>query len=312
MEPAGCRGRVTLHHMTPGYQALRTSAAWLDISDRARLRLTGTDRIRLLHALATNAIEGLEPGQHTETFFLTPQGRIVARCRVYVDADSVLLESESNSRRSLLDYLEHYIIMDDVTVEDETNSTIAVAVEGPAAVSAGAGSLNEIGRSYASSLSGLPGFWIEADKTGEDQLHAQLRSAGIIMAEPADWEIVRVENRIPIHGKDYGETNIPHETQLLDVVSFRKGCYVGQEIVERVNSQGQVNRLLTPVEIDAGELPKNRELRLGDRTVGQLTSAVISPRTGKIVGFAVVRREALTPEAKLSVDGKTARTPPWP
>jgi folate-binding protein YgfZ len=291
--------------MTPGYQALRTSAAWFDISDRTRLRLGGTDRIRLLHALATNAIEGLGPGQHTETFLLTPQGRIVARCRVYVEADSLLLESDAASRQPLLDYLDQYIIMDDVTVEDETDSTIAVAVEGAAAPHAN-------GKAYPSALTGLPGYWIEVPKAAGGKLRARLSAAGIAMAEPTDWETVRVENRVPAHGKDYGEMNIPHETQLLDVVSFNKGCYIGQEIVERVNSQGQVNRLLTPVEIEVGEVPETAELRLGDRVVGQLSSAVISPRTGQVVGFAVVRREALTPGAELSVGGKIAHTPPWP
>jgi aminomethyltransferase len=292
--------------MTPGYQALRASAAWFDISDRTRLRLAGEDRIRLLHALATNVIEGLAPGQHTETFLLTPQGRIVARCRVYVDADSLLLESEAASRQPLLDYLDHYIIMDDVTVTDETDSTIAVAVEGPTA------DKDPIGKAYPSSLSGLPGYWIEAPKADADELHARLSAAGIAKAEPVDWETVRVENRVPVHGKDYGETNIPHETQLLDIVSFSKGCYVGQEIVERVNSQGQVNRLLTPVEVEAGEIPDTAELRMADRIVGKLSSAVVSPQTGQVVGFAIVRREALVPGAELSVGGKIAHTPPWP
>lgn len=294
--------------MTPGYQALRTSAAWFDISARTRLRLTGTDRIRLLHALATNAIEGLQPGEHAQTYFLTPQGRIVARCRVYVDRDSVLLESEAASRQRLLDYLDQYIIMDDVTVADETDSTVALAVEGPAAPRVEV----TAGETYPSALTGLPGYWIEAPKAAADELRARLSAAGIVRAEAADWEVVRVENRVPVHGKDYGEANIPHETQLLDVVSFSKGCYVGQEIVERVNSQGQVNRLLTPVEIEVGEVPATAELRLRDRSVGRLTSAVVSPRTGQVVGFAIVRREALATGAELSVEAKIAHTPPFP
>jgi folate-binding protein YgfZ len=292
--------------MTTGYQALRTSAAWFDISDRTRLRLTGTDRIRLLHALATNAIEGLAEGDHTQTFFLTPQGRIVARCRVYIDGDSVLLDSEAGSRQRLADYLDQYIIMDDVTVADETGSTVAIAVEGSAADEF------RIGKAYPSALTGLPGYWIEAPKAAEGELRGRLSAAGIPRAEAADWEAVRVENRIPVHGKDYGETNIPHETQLLDAVSFSKGCYVGQEIVERVNSQGQVNRLLTPVEIESAEVPASAELRLGERAVGQISSAIVSPRTGQVVGFAIVRREALAPGAELTVDGKIAHTPPWP
>lgn len=292
--------------MTPGYQALRTSAAWFDISDRARLRLTGTDRIRLLHALATNPIEGLEPGQWTETLLLTPQGRIVARCRVYIDPDSLLLESEASSRQRLLDYLDQYIIMDDVTVEDETDSTVAIAIEGLAPPADG------FGKTYPSALTGLGGCWIEAPKAEAEALRARLGNAGLTKAEPTDWETVRVENRVPMHGKDYGEANIPHETQLLDLFSFNKGCYVGQEIVERVQSQGQVNRLLTPVEIETGKVPENIEIRLGERVVGELTSAVVSPQTGKVAGFAVVRREALAAGAQLSVGGKIAHTPPWP
>lgn len=292
--------------MTAGYQALRTSAAWFDISERTRLRLTGEDRIRLLHALATNVIEDLAPGQQTETFFLTPQGRIVARCRVYVEADSLLLESEPASRQPLLDFLDRYIIMDDVTVADETDSTVAIAVEGPTANSVELG----IGKAYPSPLTG--GLWIEADKALENDLHAELAAAGIAKAEAADWETMRVERRIPVHGKDYGEANIPHETQLLDIVSFSKGCYVGQEIVERVKSQGQVNRLLTPVEVEANEIPDSAEIQMGDRVVGKLTSAVVSPQTGQVVGFAIVRREALVAGAELTVGGKIAHTPPLP
>ena len=162
--------------MTDGYRAFREGAALLDISDRARIRATGEDRQRLLHALATNVIEGLAPGQGAETFFLSAQGHIQAHCRVYVGDDAVLLETSGRRRQTLLDYLESYIIMDDVSLEDATDATRAFSLEGPKAeeiVQAALGGVpdpaphshlavehSSLGRAavHRSALSGSPGF----------------------------------------------------------------------------------------------------------------------------------------------------------
>lgn len=296
--------------MSPGYRALREHAAWFSISDRARLRLTGDDRIRLLHALATNDIDVLGPGQATETFFLSPQGRILARCRVYVSADSVLLETDESSRQPLLDYLDRYIIMDDVTVSDVTDSTEAVAIEGPQAKRVLTAEMAVMGTVRDSSLTGAGGVWIELELESASGLHGLLKAASVVEASQDDREAVRVENGIPVHGVDYTNSNIPHETQLLDIVSFEKGCYIGQEIVERVKSQGQVNRLLSPIELDTGEIPTDLEVHLGDRTVGQVTSPIVSPQTGKVRGFAILRRVAFAPESELTVGGQTTHVLP--
>jgi aminomethyltransferase len=123
---------------------------------------------------------------------------------------------------------------------------------------------------------------------------------------------VRVENRQAEFDADYFDSNIPHETQQLAIVSFTKGCYTGQEIVERVRSQGRVNRLLVPIEVDADALPENPDVLLGEKVVGQATSLVVSPRSGKVAGFAILRREAADPGAPLLVGGMTARALAWP
>ncbi len=296
--------------MTRGYQALREGAAWFDISERARIRVTGEDRIRLLHALATNVIEGLAPGESTETFFLNAQGRIQARVRVYVFDDFVLLETEGSRRRALLDFLDSYIIMDDVCVEDATASTAAVAVEGPGAKAVIDAAALGAARVLPSSLTGEGGAWIETSPAERQDLIAKLEAAGAVAADAGDVEAVRVENRIPRYGADYTESNIPHETQLLDIVSFTKGCYIGQEIVERVRSLGKVNRLLVPVEVEAGAIPGDLTARLGEKAVGALTSPVVSPSSGKVLGFAVLRREAVE-TGQLTVGGEPARALPW-
>jgi len=312
--------------MSPGYQAIQDSAAWLDASCRGRIRVRGEDRLRLLHALASNVVESLRPCQGTETFFLSPQGRIQAYARVYVAEDNVLLDCDPERRQALVDYLNGYIIMDDVELDDVTESTAAWALAGPGAaeiaVKATGFALsleppNQHGESdglrvFGSSLVGGPGVWIAAAAERSSEVTERIESAGAVAATEDDFRLARVENGAPRLGEDYFATNIPHETGLFRAVSFNKGCYVGQEIVERVETQGQVQRRLAWLEIDAAELPPTNELKQEGRTLGELTSAVYSPRRDKVLGFALLRREAAEPDASLSVGGVPARTLDFP
>src|SRR4051794_16112399 len=101
-----------------GYQALRESAAWIDLSGRGKIRLTGEDRARLLHAMTTNEIQKLAPGQGSYTFFLNAQGRILADANVVILEDTVLLDTEPETRERVFQHLDQFIIADDVTLED--------------------------------------------------------------------------------------------------------------------------------------------------------------------------------------------------
>jgi folate-binding protein YgfZ len=155
----------------------------------------------------------------------------LAHCRVHFASDSLLLESEAGSRQAVLDYLDQYIIMDDVAVSDETDSTAAIALEGPELQSELTAALAELGTVHPSALTGPRGTWFELTPQARPQAEALLASRSIPIATPNDQLAARVENGIPLHGVDYTSSNIPHETQLLKLVSFDKGCYVGQEIV---------------------------------------------------------------------------------
>lgn len=297
------------------YQALHDGAAWLDISARGRLRATGEDRLRLLHAIASNSLDGLAPGQGEYTFFLNPQGQIQSDARVFVSADDVLLDCEPEVRERLKAHLESFIIMDDVTLEDVTNETFLIAVVGPksaAAVSQFCDSLPTDSLSFSesnslrvvrASLIGGEGFWLSGRREQLEAVREQLRAAGVVDGTDEPFEIVRAENGVPRYGVDFSQKNIPHETQQLNAVSFTKGCYTGQEIVERVRSQGQVNRLLIGLQLEAASRPANLEVQFGDRAVGTMTSAVFSPRLQKVVGFAIIRREAAIPGTLVTVDG---------
>ena len=119
--------------MSPGYRALREGAAVLDLSGRAKIRVTGEDRARLLHAMTTNDVQGLQPGQGCYLFFLNAQGRILADANLFCFDDHLLLDLEPETREKVYEHLDRYIIADDVMVENQTDSLATIAVEGPGA-----------------------------------------------------------------------------------------------------------------------------------------------------------------------------------
>ncbi len=116
---------------TAGYTALREHAAWLDLSGRGKIRATGEDRARLLHAMTTNQVETLKPGEGCYAFFLTAQGRILADANLLCFEDHFLLDTEPETRTRVYEHLDRYIIADDVTLEDQTGRIATIAIEGP-------------------------------------------------------------------------------------------------------------------------------------------------------------------------------------
>ncbi|MCU1275224.1 MAG: glycine cleavage protein (aminomethyl transferase), partial [Bryobacterales bacterium] len=125
--------QTQLSATSSGYEALRTSAAWLDLSSRGKIVATGDDRARLLHAMLTNHIQQLQPGEGCYAFFLNAQGRILTDVNVFCRAEDFLLDVEPETRKSLYEHLDKYIIADDVTLEDVTDRTATIDLEGPQA-----------------------------------------------------------------------------------------------------------------------------------------------------------------------------------
>src|SRR5580658_10567823 len=124
---------MTREYSTAGHEALTASAALLDLSKRGRIRVTGEDRARLLHAMTTNHVQQMKPGDGIYVFFLNAQGRILADAYVLCFEDHFLLDTAPETREALLAHLDHYIIADDVTLEDVTEQTFSFALEGPKA-----------------------------------------------------------------------------------------------------------------------------------------------------------------------------------
>ncbi|HLJ16543.1 MAG TPA: glycine cleavage T C-terminal barrel domain-containing protein [Bryobacteraceae bacterium] len=302
-----------------GYKALREQAAWGDFNGRGKIKLTGKDRARLLHAMTTNHIRQLTPGSGVYAFFLNVQGRILGDANIFCMPDYFLLDTEPETAEKLYQHLKKFIIADDVTPEDLTPTLSTIAVEGPKSrevlLSVGAPvpeadlaiALWETCSVARASLTGEPGFLLFLPIEAKSDLIQRLESAGAVAADAEAFRIVRLEHGKPRYGHDITERNLAQETQQMQAVHFQKGCYLGQEIVERVRSRGHVNRVLMPLHLETTEPPQpGTKLTVDNQPAAEISSSVYSPALDKVVGLGYVRVEFAKPGTRLAWDSVPA------
>jgi folate-binding protein YgfZ len=312
------------------YRLLRETVGVIDKNYRAYLDFAGPDRVRYLNAILTNDIKGLAENHANVSLFLNPQGHIQAEIETHVLADKLFCASYAMIRDRLIPALDKYIIMDDVTLTDRTAEFGTLALEGPQAselVEKLTGvKLSQLGEleSRGVSVQGIacrvgrrtPG----KDASGEfllsrehlEQFWKILQdAAGEHGGGPVGYKAlntVRLEQGIPWYGYDFGEKQIPHEAGLEHShISYTKGCYTGQEIVERVRSRGQVNRARVSLRFDGGEaVEPNAALLSEGKEVGYVTRAGFSPAANAVIGTGYVRREKAAPGTELQCAGGRA------
>jgi tRNA-modifying protein YgfZ len=305
---------------TTGYRALREHAAWIDLSERGKLYATGEDRARLLHAMTTQQVEQMQPGDGCYVFFLNAQGRILGDANLFCLTDSFLLDTEPETRRKLFEHIDRYIIADDVTLEDASERLASVAIEGPDAAAvleklgapvpeAEFGSLPWGERLVARvSSMGVGGFFVILPITQKKEFIAALGAAGVPQASLDDARTVRIEHGRPRYGEEITERYLVQETGQLHAVNFSKGCYLGQEIVERVRSRAQIHRVLRRIEIAGTEVPApGAKLKAGDADAGEIASAAFSPAFGRVAAMAYVRTPFAEPGTELRWDAALVR-----
>ena len=287
--------------MSLGYEALRHGAAWIDLSTRGRITTKGRDRARLLHAITSNEVKKMTVGMGSYSFLLNPQGRIQADLNLFCLEDRFLIDTEPELREKVFLHIKRYIIADQVEMEDVSDQTTAIGLEGPAAASM----LATLGAPVPSedyahlpwddatiaavTVTGQPGVRVFCPTEKAAAMIRQFEAAGAVAAEPEDVRLVRIENGRPRYGEDIRDTSLPQETQQMHAVSFNKGCYLGQELVERIRAQGRVNKKLTRVVLGGSEVPEAGFKTTIDGADAEITSAVLSPASGEVVALAYVR-----------------------
>lgn len=305
------------------YRSLRETVGLLDKNYRMYLAFSGPDRVRYLNAILTNDIKGLASNHGKISLFLNPQGHIQAEIETHALADRLFCISYATIRTQLVPGMDKYIIMDDVTLTDVTEQYGTLALEGPNAAAAvfeltsvDLNALEEL-ESREVSVSGITCRVVRRTpgnaSSGEFLLRRdQVQELWSVLAEvankhggaPAGYtalNAVRLEQGIPWFGYDFGEKQIPHEAGLQDShISYTKGCYTGQEIVERVRSRGQVSRVRVSLRFEGNEAPMpNEPLVRAGKEIGFVTRTGFSPTVNGFIGMGYVRREHALPGTEL-------------
>ncbi len=317
------------------YHALTHTAALIDLCHWGALRLTGGDRVRLLNALTTNDVESLEPRQGCHSALTTIKGKLVAELFVLRRESELFVLVSQGDTAAVAATIDKHIIADDVTLEDVSGEYGVLAVEGPLARGIvwrlfPTAPLPEAPLRFTDTdYLGRPVTVIGNRVTGESGFHLVVPAAGIrrvrehvvqsgrgddmAVAGRAAWDVRRVEAGLPWWGADVapGE-NFPKECRLDGLVSYEKGCYLGQETLARMHHRGHPNRLLVGLTTDTGEPPRaGSELYAtgdADKAVGRVTSVVYSPALQKTLMMGYVRTEAAEPGTDLVLRAEGSET----
>lgn len=314
------------------YHAVRHSVGLCDLSYRGLVRVTGADRQRFLHAMVSNDTKSLQPGQGCYATFLTNKGKMVADFVVYADPDAYLLDLEPHVVRPFIEAIEWFVISEEVTFHDESAQWGLLSLQGPRAAELLTLALDlQVPDlpTYAHTLCALAGHQvrlIRRSHTGEPgyQLLAPLAALPELWSalwqhhEACDaWpvgletlEVLRIEAGIPVYGRDMTDETLPVEANLVEAISYTKGCYIGQETIARLDARGHVNRQLVGLLLDGEALPEpGAKILASDREVGWITSVAHSPARQQNVALGYVRREVWAPGTPLEVhtNGRTMR-----
>jgi aminomethyltransferase len=307
-------------------QALRSGCAVYDLGWQARMAVTGEDRQRWLNGMVTNNIRDLEENRGLYSFLLTPQGRVQGDMFVYHRGDRMLIDTDWSQAAKLKEIFERYIIMDDVEVAGPV-STNAIALEGPKAQEllpkAGVNVENMQPLEVRSTAAGVEVihkptpkhsvYELSGPPDSIAKLWSQFVAAGAMPVGFEALELWRVAKGVPLYGQDISERYLPQETEQMQALHFSKGCYVGQEIVERIRSRGQVHRGLAGIAIQdaSAAISPGTKIQREGKDVGEITSVALLPShngTGpRKLALGYIRREAASAGTEVTVAGAAAR-----
>ncbi len=304
------------------FNALVSTCGIHDLSRRAKIALTGADRSRWLNGMVTNNVRDLPVGHGVYAFLLNPQGRIQGDLYVYNQGDSLLLDTDQAQVEKLLAIFDHYIIMDEVEVTNRSAVLTALGTAGPEArtVLEKAGfafaelaplqfvdlswqgkSVTVVRRDLGSEKSGFDSYELWISPEAATATWEALIKAGASPVGATAVELLRIAAGVPRYGQDIREKDLPQETGQERALNFTKGCYVGQEIVERIRSRGAVHRQFNGFEIQ-GPLPSpGAKIRVEGKDIGEVTSSASLPIDDfeYPVALGYLRREFAVPSTQL-------------
>lgn len=304
------------------FEHLRSGCGLFDLSARAKVALTGGDRVRWLNGMVTNNVRDLAAGHGVYAFLLNPQGHILGDLFAYHREDSLLVDTDQSQVENMLLIFDRYIIMDDVIVANLSDRLTAVGVAGPQAKATlhGAGfdcsgierlQLKDAawrGKTITIARGDNPAvdwyeIWLAPGEVAE--LRSALTAAGAHPVGSPAMELLRIASGVPQYGVDVRERDLPQETEQARALNFNKGCYVGQEIVERIRSRGAVHRKFSGFVTEGTPPQPGTKIEADGKEIGEITSSAVLPVPSgeRSVALGYIRREKATAGKVLHAGG---------
>jgi tRNA-modifying protein YgfZ len=298
------------------YRETRDGAVVFDVSHRGKLHVTGSEAARFLHNMCTNDVLKLADGAVREAFFCTAKARVVGHVWIHCvsppdDANEYDLNMAPGQNTTVLKYLDHFLISEDVQFADRTRELAQVHVAGPKAQSVleAAGLMtirNQILPTVPLSVPGRDVLWWPWDQAS--MLWERLVKAGARPAGMGTYHTLRVEAGTPMFGPDIDENRLVMEVgRTAQAICYTKGCYLGQEPIVMARDRGHVNRMLLGLKLDGNAVAPHGAKVFRDGTeIGQTMSSALSPRLGSIA-LVYLRRGSWEPGTGVEVETSTGR-----
>jgi folate-binding protein YgfZ len=311
---------------TAEYRAVREGVGVLDRSDRGLIEATGRDRAAFLHALVSNEVKALTPGQGCAATLLDIHGKVQATLFVWVFEDRIVLVTPPGMGAATFDMLDKYLFAEKVVLEDATGRYALLLLAGPEAAAlakrlTGGVPLDSPWSNAAGTLDGVDvrlvrgagetgeaEVWIMSPAEASSRMWDAVVAGGARPVGQAAVETLRIEAGTPRFGHDVDASVLLPEIPFDNLVSQTKGCYPGQEVVVRIRDRGHVNRQLRGLILEGGEPPAaGADVWAADGAIGRVTSATRSPALGRPIALAFVRRQHAAPGTRVEVrsEGRT-------
>lgn len=298
------------------YDAVRRAAGVRVLDGRVLVRVVGDDRVSFFHGMCSADVKGAKPGDVLAALILTEHAHVIADLFIWVTDDALLLDVDADAWRRTRAHLDRLLVADDVEFEDASEFSV-IDIEGPKALDAArviggdrVGSLAEWRSVSAGDLRianlprvGAPAVSIIAPRTEVDSIVGRLLKSipESRRIDPAVLEAIRIENGIARIGVDTTDKTIALEARLERAISLNKGCYLGQETLERATARGGLKKRMFGIKFNGRAPSAGASLSLGGNPVGRVTSAIQSPRLGAI-GLAILHHSAWQPGTELKVE----------
>ena len=310
-------GRLLVAHFgNPAgeYWAVRSAAGLIDLTHRGLLQFTGPDRVSFLQGMLSNDLRPLKPFDGQYAAILTQQGKVIADVRLLCSLNSFYLDFWENLKSKILDHLNRYLVADEVEIADRSGEYAMLSIQGPKAEAllrklVGSCELPAQAKQHAmvtieqaavcvvnDSYTGESGFDLIIPRSSLQTIAKSLSAIGKEFG--AAWvgeeahNILRIEAGIPRYGVDFSEENLLLEAGLKDAVSFTKGCYLGQEVVERIRSRGHVNKKLVGLLVGGSEpVSAGDTIFAADKEVGQMTSCALSRALKQTIALGYIQKD---------------------